>query len=96
MVTVPTKPVTGVNTTLPVGSLENVPLPRIVMVVCTPGSLGSRSMLELSRVAPVFGVSLLAGFNVTGVLSGVVMASGVATGGNGGETVTVNAAGLLT
>jgi hypothetical protein len=41
-------------------------------------------------------VSVLAGLRVTGVFSGVVVVSGVATGGSGGETVTVSVVLLLT
>jgi hypothetical protein len=92
---VPTKPLTGVKVTCPLGSLENVPLPGTLNVLCTPGVAGSRSSVVGARLAPVLAVSLLGAVRLTGVLKVVVVESLVATGATGGVTVTVMLAGLL-
>ncbi len=94
MVAVPTKPGTWVKLTCPVGSVANVPCPAIVIVVCTPGVLGSRSTVVGASV--VLEVSLPSTGRVTGVLYGVMLESGLAIGAGGATTVTFSSPGLVT
>src|SRR5689334_16272164 len=89
IVAVPTKPVAGVNVTVPLlASSAQTPSPATFKLVCWPAVVGSRSIVLGCSVASPNAVSLAAGTSATGLVPVVVVLSELATGGAGGLTVT--------